>query len=456
VEAAPIIEDKDGDAFVHLTYDGVQLKVVPPVGRGRKISEKEVIQRIYNRRITDVKQDVVHRIVSEAKGEYIKIGDFQHLIENNSMLSIDIAEGDMKAFITVSPPGMGGYDIVYETYLVYLKSNHITHGVNEEFLRDFADKPTYKERITVAEGTKPINGQDSYIQYNFETDQSTVKLKEGTNGRVDFKDLNIINNVVENQVLAKRIPAGQGIPGRTVTDKMIPARNGRDVPLPLGQNVHVGEDGDTIIADINGQVIISNGKINVEPVYMVNEHVGVKTGNIVFLGTVIVKGNVEDGFSVKATGNIEVMGTVEKAELDAEGDIVVHQGIAGKNGGKVKAGRSIWARFIENAFIESGNMVIVSDGIINSQVDAYKRIVCQGKRAHIVGGRLRASEEINAKTIGSPTSGTVTICEVGIDPKSKVQMDTLSASKEEMEKKIDEMQRNLQTLINIKKQRKTL
>jgi hypothetical protein len=73
-----------------------------------------------------------------------------------------------------------------------------------------------------------------------------------------------------------------------------------------------------------------------------------------------------------------------------------------------------------------------------------------------VGGKLRASEEINAKNLGSPTSGTETICEVGIDPKSKMQLETLTAKKIEMEKRLDEVQLNLQTLINIKKQRKTL
>jgi uncharacterized protein (DUF342 family) len=165
---------------------------------------------------------------------------------------------------------------------------------------------------------------------------------------------------------------------------------------------------------------------------------------------------VEDGFSVKAAGNIEVDGTVEKAELDAEGDIIVHQGITGKSNGMVRAGRSIWARFIENAQVEAGNMVVVSDGIINSQVDAFKRIICQGKRAHIVGGRLRATEEINAKSLGSPTSGTETICEVGFDPKSKTQMDALEVQKAAMEKQLEEIQLNVQTLINIKKQRKSL
>jgi uncharacterized protein (DUF342 family) len=332
----------------------------------------------------------------------------------------------------------------------------VVYGVKEEFLREFADRPVYKEAVPVAEGAKPKDGRDAYLQYNFETDQTKVRLREGVNGRVDFKELNIIQNVVEGQPLAKKIPPETGVVGRTVTGKVIPAKNGKDINLPLGKNVHVGDDGATIIADMNGQVVVVSGKINVEPVYTVQENVNLKTGNIIFLGTVIINGNVEDGFSVKAAGNIEVNGTVERAELDAEGDIIVHQGITGKNAGTVKAGRSLWARFIENAIVEAGNMVVVSDGIINSQVNAYRRIICQGKRAHIVGGRLRATEEINAKIIGSPTSGTETICEVGFDPRSKEQLDKFALTKEASEKELEDIQLNLQTLINIKKQRKSL
>jgi uncharacterized protein (DUF342 family) len=453
---APVIEDRDGDVFVRLSSDGAFLKVVPPIGRGSRAETGDALKALQSRSVTDIDEDLVAKIVREAAGEYVRAGDFEHRPVNDSMVSVDISEGEMKAFITVMPPGLGGCDISMETYLSFLRNNRVVYGVNEEFLKEFADRPFYKEKVLVAEGTRPVNGRDSYIQYNFETDQSKLKLREGSNGRIDFKDLNIIKNVVENQPLARKIPPETGVMGRTVTGKVIPAKNGKDIPLPLGKNVHTGDDEVTIIADINGQVVLSGGKINVEPIYTVRGDVNLKTGNIIFLGTVIINGNVEDGFSVKAAGNIEVNGTVEKAELDAEGDIIVHQGITGKNGGFVKAGRSIWARFIENAVIESGNMVVVSDGIINSQVDAFKRIVCQGKRAHIVGGRLRASEEINAKILGSPTSGTETICEVGIDPKSKMQLEKLSAAKEEMEKQLDDIQRNLQTLINIKKQRKSL
>ncbi|MDR0878672.1 MAG: FapA family protein [Treponema sp.] len=455
-DAAPVIEDRDGEAYVHLSADGAFLKVTSPTGKGRKAMDVHAMEVLTGRGVHDVDEDLVSRIVKEAAGEYIKVGDFEHRPVNDSVVTVEIAEGEMRAYIQVLPPGTGGCDLSLETYFSFLRNNRVVYGVKEDFLRDFADKPTYREQIVAAEGSRPVDGRDAYIQYNFETDQNKVKLREGSNGKVDFKELNIIQNVVENQPLAKKIPAESGMVGRTVTGKVIPAKNGRDTGLPAGKNVHVSDDGTTIIADINGQVVVVAGKINVEPVYTVQGDVNLKTGNIIFLGTVIINGNVEDGFSVKAAGNIEVNGTVEKAELDAEGDVIVHQGITGKNAGLVRAGRSIWARFIENAIVEAGNMVVASDGIINSQVDAYKRIICQGKRAHIVGGRLRASEEINAKILGSPTSGTETICEVGFDPKSKMELDRAKAAKEAAEKELEEVQLNLQTLINIKKQRKSL
>jgi uncharacterized protein (DUF342 family) len=456
VTKAPVIEDKDGESFVQLWPEGAFLKVSAPVGKGRKATEAHAMQSLHNRGVANIDAELVSRMVKEAGGVYVKVGDFEHRPVNDSMITVDIAEGEMKAYIQVLPPGTGGCDITIETYLSFLRNNKVVFGVKEDFLKDFVDKPVYKENVEVAEGIRPVDGRDAYIQYNFETDQTKIRLREGNNGRVDFKELNIIQNVVQNQPLAKKIPPQEGVVGRTVTGKVMPAKSGRDIGLPAGNNVHVGDDDATIFADINGQVIVSGGKVNVEPVYTVQGDVNLKTGNSIFLGTVIINGNVEDGFSVKAAGNIEVNGTVAKAELDAEGDIIIHQGINGKSGGNIRAGRSIWARFIENAFVEAGNMVVASDGIINSEVDAVNRIICQGKRAHIMGGRLRAREEINAKVLGNPTSGTETVCEVGFDPRSKAELDQLLSAKEAAEKELEEIKLNLQTLINIKKQRKSL
>ena len=457
MEDMPIIEDRDGQVFVHLSSEGeVLLKATAASGRGRKASDTYALQFLADRKAENINAAQISKLVHEASGEYIKVGTFQHHSYNDSVMMIEISQDEMQAFLKVTAPGEGGCDINYETFITTIKNNRVVHGIREEELRHFIDQPIYGERIEIATGAHPVDGRDAYIQYNFETDLHKARLKEGSNGRVDFKELNIIQNVVENEPLAKMIPFQKGVNGKTVTGKSLPAKDGRETTLPIGTNVHVAEDGETILADMNGQVVMFNGLINVEPVYTVEGDVNLKTGNIIFLGTVVITGNVDDGFSVKAAGNIEVHGTVAKADLDAEGDIMIHQGINGKGGGMIKSGKSVFARFIQNANVKSGDMVMASDGIINSQVDASNRIICNGKRASIMGGRLRASEEINAKVLGNPTSGTETICEVGFDPKSKEELERLNESKANTEKQLEEIKLNMQTLINIKQQKKTL
>jgi uncharacterized protein (DUF342 family) len=451
----PVMEDKDGYVFVQLRYDGAYIKVSAPVGHGKRATPAQARVALVERGIKDFDQNIVNEVVKNPGGEYVRVGDFEHNPSNDAKMTVEIVDQEMKALLFVTPPEPGGCDIPMETYQAFLKNNKVYFGIDLDYLRDFADKPLYKEKVVIAEGLAPVNGRDAYLQYNFETNHK-VRIKEGANGRVDFKDLKIIQNVVEAQPLAKKIPPEQGILGRTVTGNPLLARDGRDITLPLGKNVHVGDDKVTIIADMNGQVVETNGKINVEPIYTVDGDVDLKTGNIIFLGTVVITGNVVDGFSVKAAGNIEVNGTVEKADLDAEGNIIVHQGITGRGKEIIRAGKSLMARFIENTMIEAGDSVIASDGIINSRVDAGKRIICQGKRATIVGGRLRACEEINAKVLGSPTAGTETICEVGVDPKTKELLTQLAEKKAALEKQFEDIKLNIQTLINIKQQRKPL
>lgn len=457
--AMPVVEaqkDLDGQAYVRLAPDGALLKVTKPTGRGKRATDKQAVDKLHSRAVHDFSQELVSRVVKEARGEWVPVGSFVANPAADALLTVDIAAQDMEAYVILTPPQPGGCDLSREIILAYLRNNKIVHGVLDDALQGLEDQPSYKVPVMVAQGQKPQNGEDAKIQYLFETDRSKVHIEE-KNGRVDYKELHLVQNVVEGQVLAKKIPAKQGVPGRTVTGKLLPARNGRDQPLPLGKNVHAGDDGLSIIADVNGEATYIGGKINVETVYTINGNIDLKTGNQFFLGTIIVNGNVEDGFSVKATGNIEVRGNVGKSELSAEGDIIIHQGVAGKGAGAITAGKNVWAKFIENAIVVAGDNVVVSQSIINSDVTADKRIVCSGgKHGTIIGGRYRACEEINAKIIGSASGGAETILEVGSDPKSKARLDELDVKLKLLEKQIDELDKNIATLAEMKRQRKTL
>ena len=453
-EEAEVVQDQDGMAYVFCSADGIYLKVTPPEGRGRAASVKDAVHRFQERSMAIPPDDVLTKIVQEQSGEYVRIAPFSRIPGNDASIVVNISEDEMKAFIYATPPGAGGADLSADTIIAFLKNNRVIAGIDEERIRQFQDSPVYREEYLVAEGIQPEKGENAKIVYNFETDNTQVRLQETRTGQINFKELNLIQNVVEGQPLAQKIPAQRGKAGKTVTGKYLEAANGKDIPMPLGKNTKVGPDELTIIAETNGQVLLVKNKITVQEIYVVEGDVSIKTGNITFLGSVFVNGNVDDGFIVKASGNIEVKGTVGKAELDTEGDIIVSQGIVGKDGGAIRAGKSIWAKFIQNTkIVESGDMIIVSDGIVNSNVMANRKMICRGKRADIIGGNLSASESISARNLGSASGGNDTVLSVGFDPRSKERLNFLLEKQEINQKALEEVKLDLSSLEEMKAKR---
>jgi uncharacterized protein (DUF342 family) len=453
-ETAQKPKDLPGEVFVRISGGGALLRVTRPQGRGPRATDIMALEKLSLRGVTNFDPALVSRVVKHADGEYIRVADIRYNPSHDATASVDITDGEMKAVLVISEPGPGGADISSDFMRSFLQSKGVVHGVREDVMAEVEASPRYGRPIVVAEGTKARDGANAHIAYNFKMERDGVTLKE-KDGRVDFKDISRVENVVAGQLLARKVPAEPGQPGQTVTGSVIPATKGKDCDLLVGKNVKLSEDGLTALAEINGQVLLLAGKINVEPVYTIPGDVNLHTGNILFLGTVIVRGNVEDGFSVKAAGNIEVFGSVGKCLIDAEGDIVVHQGIAAKTEGKVRCGKSLYSKFIEHAHVDAGEYVVVTDGIVHSHVDANKMILCQGKRAQIVGGRLRASEEINSKILGS-VAGTETLLEVGYDPRSKERLVGLEETKKPVEKMLEEVDLNIKTLETLLRVQKNL
>ncbi|OQY34522.1 MAG: hypothetical protein B6241_04435 [Spirochaetaceae bacterium 4572_59] len=447
----------NGDFSVRLSNDGAYLKVTAPDTRGIAVSADQVLFELARRQVNDIFEEKVNTTIENADGVYVKVGDFIYNPVNDARPTVEVSADDMQASINVSEPGPGGADLTSSDITSFLRNNNVVYGILESALINFEDSPVYNEPYVIARGEAAVNGRNASISYLFEVDPSQVKLKQKIDGTVDFKELNLIQNVVKGQPLARKIPPEVGKDGRTVYGKYISAKDGTDTQIGLGKNVSITDNGRTVIASESGQVLLLKGKVTVETVLVIPGDVNASTGNVNGLGTVVIKGNVEDGYEVSAQGNIEVNGFVGKSNLNAGGDIVVKRGINGGEGeyGRISSGLSVWSSFINNANVNAGENVIVSDGIVNAHVDASSKILCKGKRARIVGGELKAAEEINAASLGSK-GGAETILRVGYDPKAKEEMDELLQQQESLDKEQNEIDRNLQGLMKQKRARKKL
>jgi hypothetical protein len=444
-------EDSDGIYKIRVTKNGVMLKVIPPRGNGAKVAPESVENKLYEMRISKFDKSAIAKAVKNARSEWIKVGDWVPNPNYDGTLRVEVTDDEMKAYVYFNPPRFNGRHMDYDDVIEALRNAGVVTGIKEKEINDYLEEMDYRRPLLAAEGQYPRNGRDAYIEYKVRVDKSRVQFEEDDSGKVDFRNLELLENVVAGQLLAVKVPAEEGIPGRTITNRVIPAKSGKDISIKYGKGTILSEDGTELTAEINGQVVFKLGRISVEPVYVVGGDVSLETGNIVFLGSVIVQGSVLDNFEVKAAGNVEVKGTVQKANIEAEGDIIVHQGISGKEEARVEStGGSIFAKFVQNSNLIAEKNVVVPEGILHSNVDAGEKIYSIGRRAKIAGGVIRAGDEVNARFLGAE-GATRTIIRVGINPKILQQMDDLQKIKDELENELTKLRLDIKTLTTQKR-----
>lgn len=276
-----------------------------------------------------------------------------------------------------------------------LQAAGVTAGVDKIALARLEAQPVYDEDVLVAKGTPAKNGVDGKLIYHFETEQD-LSPKVDAQGNVDYKNLQYAQNVAEGDLLCEIVLPTAGIPGVTVRGEAIPAKNGATVPVPNGKNTVLSGDGTKITAGCDGQVTLKNNKISISKMLLL-ENVDASTGNILFVGSVSVSGDVRGGFTIRVGGDIKVSGIVENATLVAGGNIALNKGI---NHGSATAGGSLRARFIESATVNADGDVF-ADVLLNSTVTAKGNVKLSGSHSCIIGGRCSADNRIDCKEIGN-------------------------------------------------------
>lgn len=434
------------DGFYELMFrsDGVFLCVYPPEAGGRRLEPKDVIERLTNKKIKNFDRDIVELAVRKSDKIPVKIAEPQEEVRIDAKVSVTVSPDKMKAYVSFTPPDNGRMLTVEEVTEALAKSG-VIYGINRTNLESIVKHPLYYEVICVAEGTPPVNGQNGKVEFHFDINrESKPTILE--DGRVDFRELNLIQSAEKGQVLCTLVPPVPGVPGKTVYGTDIPALDGKPVPLPKGRNVVVSEDGNSLLAAISGQISYIDGKVSIFATYEVQADVDNSTGNINFIGNVYVRGNVLSGFVIEAGGNVEVVGVVEGAVIKAGGDIILRRGMQGMGKGILVSGGDIIARYIENSNIEARND-IKAEAIMHSNVKCGNKLELSGRKGLLVGGSCKVGKEIVAKVIGSHLA-TVTDIEVGVDPSIR---ERYKAVKEEIGQMETDLRKAEQAIAILKK-----
>lgn len=132
-------------------------------------------------------------------------------------------------------------------------------------------------------------------------------------------------------VLEKGIP---GVSGQDVYGREVPAPKHRALPV-LGEGVI--EVNGQVVAVRNGRFLYTRQRIDVVPELVIGHDLSNRDGSVEFDGNVIVLGSVLDGSLIKATGSVEVQGSVMQSTVLGERGVFVGKAIVGA---KVIAGQS--------------------------------------------------------------------------------------------------------------------
>ena len=356
-------------------------------------------------------------------------------------------------FIEISRNGLEGYITLickdtnlsfdYDEVISSVKEK-IKFGLKSSIIKDIIDNKIYNERVCIAEGIPPVEEKDGYIKYYFDENKKVIpKLKK--DGTVDYRDLDLVDNVNKGDVLAEIILPFGGKNGRSVTGENIPYKKGKVPSFKYGKNIKKTDNGLYLVSTGRGQVKLVNGRLTVSNVLEISS-VDNSTGNIEFNGSVKVKENVINGFQLKAEGDIEIFGVVEGANIESLGDILIRKGVQGYNVGKISSKGNVVAKFIENSFI-SCRRDLTAEAIMHSEVICNGTVNAIGKKGLLVGGICRARKEIRAKTIGSRMA-TSTVLEVGVEPENKIKYEKLEEEVFTIRKNLNKIEKSLNVLEN--------
>ncbi|UJF35368.1 DUF342 domain-containing protein [Paenibacillus hexagrammi] len=337
--------------------------------------------------------------------------------------TVSVSDDKLTALMQISNVEEG-FTVSLKQLEELISAHHIVHGLDQAQLVQIATnlKSFNSQKIVIAKGTKPIDGDNGYIQYIYNLDKEEKKPLELDDGKVDYKEVISLHNVKKGQLIGQRFLATEGIPGRAVTGEALYGKAGKEARFKTGKNVVTDPEQMALYAAIDGMVVKTDrDKINVFPVYEVNGDVDYNIGNVDFIGTVVIRGNVLPGFKIRAAGDIRVTGGVEAAELEADGSIEINAGIVGQNKAHVKAGGNVKSAFIQDAIVEAGGEIFVSQSVMHSTIRAAKAINCSGSKGLIVGGTIQAGERVTARTVGNSMS-TTTIIEVGVLPELRNEL----------------------------------
>lgn len=308
-----------------------------------------------------------------------------------------IGSRKQEAWCAVFPPLNGG---AHADIAAALAAAGVVMGIDRQIADALDREDGFLRLAKIAAGVPAQNGENGYIIDLFEAPKDG--LREGEQGKIDFKELNWIVNVSSGQQLCEIVPPTAGTDGHDVCGRLLRARPGRPAAIIAGRNTEYSADRRYLLASIDGHLTCTSSRYDVNDLLTIHSNVDYSTGNIRANGSVVIYGDIQPNFRVEAMTDIIVHGTVTGGTLIAGGDICVYGGVLASTGthSELCANGDIRCKFMENG-IAYAQKNAYFENLINSHVSCDGDIFVTSGRGSVIGGSLTAMGKITISMLGN-------------------------------------------------------
>ncbi|MBF0244298.1 MAG: DUF342 domain-containing protein [Planctomycetes bacterium] len=327
----------------------------------------------------------------------------------------------------------------------------VVYGIDTDALKDLSEKSAAgileagEELFLVAAGKPAQNSCDGRVDYMINPSPVDVRFVVEGDDNIDYKNTNLIQNVMAEQALATLIQPQKPVNGVDIFGNNIVATEGQPIKIKLGPGTVM--DQDKIFAQISGRFIEEDGTLSVSSIYQVRGDVDYTIGNVNFVGTVQIQKDVLDDFSVYAKERLEVGGVVGAANMECDGEVLLNGGINGKGKGFVRAQKKITAKYMNEVTVVGREDVEISKHAMNCMIKTKGKVLIS--TGSIIGGEVSALLGIDAAVIGS-NLGTLTSVVAGLDFEVEDRVKSYEAQLLEMEKEMDRINRTIGPILKDK------
>jgi len=294
---------------IELTVDGEKINMRSPVYEGSNVEvffKEEVSVRELNIRTSLDNMEAFISIIYKPTITY-KLKDFKP----TSLATLEI---NVKS--EIMPPKFTEREIKNE-----LQNYNIKYGIIEMNIVKATQDNEIVE-LLIANGKKIIEAVDDRLEIKYKKASNENSKIYDNEESIDYKAIGSVLGVEEGQVLAILYPGKNGQDGLDISGKLIKAKIVKKITLGVGEGCKMIDEY-TVVATSQGRPSTRGNTFFVYKTHKIDGDVEIKTGNIQFVGDIVISGSVREGMKVEAGNSILVKNNVAQSVITASGDVVV-------------------------------------------------------------------------------------------------------------------------------------